>query len=101
MYQEAPSIRTKLLQIFLYIVNLILLPLCHRRVELGRSCTVSPGYRVVGFRALPGFRALNPGNGGWSVHKTLFGFWAPLHILAFVSKIGLSIWENMELFGDF
>ena len=40
--------------------------------------TVVPGFRVLGFRALPGFRALNPGDGGWSVHKTLFGFRAPL-----------------------
>ena len=47
------------------------------RIVIGNS-TVVPGFRVVGFRALPGFRALNPGNGGWSVHKTLFGFRAPL-----------------------
>ena len=39
---------------------------------------VVPGFRVLGFRALPGFRALNPGNGGWLVHKTLFGFRARL-----------------------
>ena len=80
MYREVPWIRTKSLQSFLYIVNLRLLPLCHGRVELGRSSTVAPGYgyRVLGFRALPGFRALNPGNGGWSVHKMLFGYGAPL-----------------------
>ena len=40
--------------------------------------TVLPGFRVLGFRALPGFRAQNPGDGAWSVHKTLFGFRAPL-----------------------
>ena len=40
--------------------------------------TVVPGFRVLGFRALPGFRAQNPGDGAWSVHKTLFGFRAPL-----------------------
>ena len=41
-------------------------------------CTVVPGFRVLGFSVLPGFRALNPSNGAWSVHKTLFGFKAPL-----------------------
>ena len=40
--------------------------------------TVVPGFRVLGFKALPGLRALNPGDGDWSVHKTLFGFRAPL-----------------------
>ena len=40
--------------------------------------TVVPGFRVLGFRALPGFRAQNPGDGAWSVHKTLFGFRTPL-----------------------
>ena len=39
--------------------------------------TVVPGFRVLGFRALPGFRALNPGDGGWSVQKMLFVFRAP------------------------
>ena len=46
-----------------------------------RNCddsTVVPGFRVLGFSVLPGFRALNPGDGAWSVHKTLFGFKAPL-----------------------
>ena len=48
-------------------------------ISLEKSCnTVVPGFRVPGFRTLPGFRALNPGNVGWSVHKTLFGFRAPL-----------------------
>ena len=42
------------------------------------GCTVVPGFRVLGFSVLPGFRALNPGDGAWSVHKTLFGFKAPL-----------------------
>ena len=37
--------------------------------------TVLPGFRVLGFRALPGFRAQkNPGDVAWSVHKMLFGF---------------------------
>ena len=40
--------------------------------------TVVPGFRVLGYRALPGFRALNPGDGGWSVHEMLFEFRAPL-----------------------
>ena len=40
--------------------------------------TVVPGFRALGFRALPGFRALKAGDGAWSVHKTLFGFRAPL-----------------------
>ena len=34
--------------------------------------TVVPGFSVLGFSAL------NPGDGAWSVHKTLFGFKAPL-----------------------
>ena len=37
-----------------------------------------PGFRVLGFSALPGFRALKAGDGAWSVHKTLFGFKAPI-----------------------
>ena len=40
--------------------------------------TVVPGYSVLGFSVLPGFRALKAGDGAWSVHKTLFGFRAPL-----------------------
>ena len=40
--------------------------------------TVVPGFSVLGFSVLPGFRALNAGDGAWSVHKTLFGFRAPL-----------------------
>ena len=43
-----------------------------------RISTVVPGFRVLGFSALPGFRALKAGDGAWSVHKTLFGFRAPL-----------------------
>ena len=34
--------------------------------------TIVPGFRALGFSALPGFRALKAGNGAWSVHKTLF-----------------------------
>ena len=54
--------------------------------------TVVPGFRVLGFSALLGFRALKAGNGAWSVHKTLFGFRAPLSqllikkILVFTAK---------------
>ena len=40
--------------------------------------TVVPGFRVLGFSVLPGFRALKAGDGAWSVHKTLFGFRALL-----------------------
>ena len=40
--------------------------------------TVVPGFRVLGFSALPGFRALKARDGAWSVHKTLFGFSAPV-----------------------
>ena len=40
--------------------------------------TVVPGLRVLGFRALPGFRAQNAGDGAWLVHKMLFGIRAPL-----------------------
>ena len=42
------------------------------------STTVVPGFRVLGFSALPGFRALKASDGAWSVHKTLFGFKAPI-----------------------
>ena len=48
--------------------------------------TVVPGYRVLGFSALPGYRALKAGDGAWSVHKTLFGFRAPL-IQLYINKI--------------
>ena len=41
-------------------------------------CTEVPGFRVLGFGALLGFRALKAGDRAWSVHKTLFGFRAPL-----------------------
>ena len=43
-----------------------------------KTSTVVPGFRVLGFRALPGFRALKAVDRAWSVHKTLFGFRAPL-----------------------
>ena len=43
-----------------------------------KTDTVVPGFRVLGFSALPGFRALKAGDGAWSVHKTLFGFKAPI-----------------------
>ena len=46
--------------------------------------TVVPGFRVLGFRALPGFRAQKAGDRAWSVHKTLFGYRAP--ILALLVK---------------
>ena len=38
---------------------------------LGKVSTVVPGFRVLGFSALPGFRAPKAGDGAWSVHKTL------------------------------
>ena len=50
--------------------------------------TVVPGFRVLGFSALPGFRAQKSGDGVWSVHKTLFGFRAPLSKLT-IKKISL------------
>ena len=40
---------------------------------LAQSNTVVTGFSVLGFSALPGCRALNDGNGAWSVHKALFG----------------------------
>ena len=43
-----------------------------------KTSTVVPGFRVLGFSALPEFRALNAGNGAWSVHQMLFGFKAPI-----------------------
>ena len=42
------------------------------------ASTVVPEFRVLGFSALPGFRAQNPGDKVWSIHETLFGFRAPL-----------------------
>ena len=49
---------------------------------LSKGCcvgyTVVPGFRVLGFRALPGFRAQKAGDRAWSVHKMLFGFRAPI-----------------------
>ena len=47
-------------------------------IYISLSNTVVPGYRVLGFRALAGFRALKASDGPWSVHKRLFGFKAPL-----------------------
>ena len=40
---------------------------------LQKSVTVVPGFRVLGFSALPGFSALKASDGA-SVHETLFGF---------------------------
>ena len=57
--------------------------------------TVVPGFRVLGFRALPGFRAQNPGDGAWSVHKTLFGYRAP-RFWAFCQKLA---WVFGKIFG--
>ena len=48
--------------------------------------TVVPGFRVVGFSTLLGFRALKAGDGAWSVHKTLFRFWAILFLTLFVQN---------------
>ena len=62
--------------------------------------TVVPGFRALGFSALPGFRALKAGNGAWSVHKTLFGFKAP--ILGSCLRIFLSFCLSFEgVFLDF
>ena len=61
-----------------------------------KSGTVVPGFSVLGFSVLPGFRALNAGDGAWSVHKTLFGFSAPLfqHLLSdnFVFSLENLLW---------
>ena len=38
------------------------------------SSTVVTGFRVLGFSALPGFRALKAVDEAWSVLKTLFEF---------------------------
>ena len=46
--------------------------------QKAKKYTVVPGFRVLGFSAIPGFRALKARDGAWSVHKTLFGFRAPL-----------------------
>ena len=43
-----------------------------------RIGTVVPGFRVLGFSALPGFRALKACDGAWSVHKMLLRFKAPI-----------------------
>ena len=49
--------------------------------------TVVPGFRVLGFSALPGFRAPNAGDEAWSVHRTLFGLRAPLsQLLIFIGE---------------
>ena len=50
--------------------------------------TAVPGFRVLGFCALPGFRALKAGDGAWSVHKTLIGFRALLSQLL-IKKMSL------------
>ena len=50
--------------------------------------TVIPGFRVLGFSALPGFRALKAGDGAWSVHKMLFGFRAPVSQLLIEKILG-------------
>ena len=52
--------------------------LVKKKQQLVSTSTVVPGFRVFGFSALPGFRALKAGDGAWSVHKTLFGFKAPI-----------------------
>ena len=52
---------------------------------LGKSNTVVPGFSVLGFRALPGFRALCTGNQSWIYviilpgFSVLRGFKAPFH----------------------
>ena len=49
--------------------------------------TVVPGFRILGFSALPGFSAPNAGDGAWPVHRTLFGFRAPPSKPIFDKKI--------------
>ena len=60
------------------------------------SFTVVPGFRVLGFSALPGFRALKAGDGAWSVHKTLFGFRAPLSQLL-IKKILVFLLQKSQI----
>ena len=67
---------------------------------LGILNTVVPGFRVLGFSALPGFRALKAGDGAWSVHKTLFGFRAPLS-QPLSNKKRLFYCQKSLLFGGF
>ena len=38
--------------------------------KLKGAITVVPGFRVLGFSALPGFRALKVGDRAWSEYKT-------------------------------
>ena len=61
---------------------------------------VVPGVRVLGFSALPGFRAPKVGDGTWSVHKTLFGFRAPLFQL-FIKKIRIFTAKSLLIFALF
>ena len=69
-------------------------------MEKSKRCTVVPGFRVLGFSALPGFRAQKASDGAWLVHKTLFGFRAPL-FWPFLIKICLSFQQNAEFFDIF
>ena len=64
-----------------------------------KTSTVVPGFMGLGFSALPGFRAPKTGHGAWSVHKTLFGFRAPL-FCPFLSQIDLIFQENIEILGN-
>ena len=69
--------------------------------QLSRSpheSTVVPVFRVLGFRAQPGFRAQKPAT-AWSVHKTLFGFRAPLSC-PFLLRIALIFSKNVEFSGN-
>ena len=63
---------------------------------MANNSTVVPGFRVLGFSALPGFRALKVGDGTWSVHKTLFGFRAPLSHLT-IKKILLFLLHKSQI----
>ena len=40
----------------------------NQRVSRNKTSTVVPGFKVLGFSALPGFSALKAGDGAWSVH---------------------------------
>ena len=65
------------------------------------SITVVPGFRVLGFSVLPGFRALKASDGPWSVHKTLFGFRAPLPQLYICIKLqGFFLLKRLDYWID-
>ena len=73
-------------EVFFFIILTYKMPFRAVRVILGSNVrTVVPGFRVLGFRALPGFRALCNGNQIWIYvinlpgFSALPGFKAPFH----------------------